>query len=53
MTTAIKLMGRKEAAEVAAEIVDTSAKIQKKVDNGPMGTSELSYKTAGTSGTNR
>ena len=53
MTTAIKLMGRKEAAETAAEIVDTTAKIQKKVDNGPLGTSEVSYKTAGTSKTNR
>lgn len=45
-------MGRKEAAataaEVAAEVVDTTGKIQKKVDHGLAGTSEVSYKTAGT-----
>lgn len=46
-------MGRKEAAETAAEFVDTAAKIQKKVDNGPVGTSDVSFKTAGTSRTNR
>ena len=52
MTTAIKLMGRKEAAETAAEFVDTTAQIQKKVDNGPLGTSDVSFKTARTDRTN-
>lgn len=57
VTTAINLMGRKEAADAAAhaaaDIVDSTAKVQKKVDNGPLGTSDASFKTAGSSRTPR
>lgn len=51
VTTAINLMGRKEAAAVASDVVDATAKVQKKVDNGPVGTSDASYRTAGSSRT--
>ena len=46
MTTAVKLMGRKEAKEEAADLVDQMDKVQKKFDDGPAGGSQASFKTA-------
>ena len=47
MTTAVKLMGRKEAKEDAAEIVDQVDRVQKKFDDGAKAKgSQASFKTA-------
>jgi len=47
MTTAVKLMGRKEAKLAAADLVDGVEKVQKKLDDGPVAPrSQSSYKTA-------
>lgn len=47
MTTAVKLMGKKEAKNEAAELVNVVDKVQKKFDDGALAPrSQSSYKTA-------
>lgn len=46
MTTAVKLMGRKEAKEEAADLVDQVDRVQKKFDDGAAKGSHASFKTA-------
>lgn len=48
MTTAVKLMGRKEVKEDAADLVDQVDNVQKKVDDGSVKgkSSHASFKTA-------
>ena len=46
VATAVKLMGRKQAKEDAAELVDQVDKVQKKFDDGAAKGSQASFKTA-------
>ena len=46
MTTAVKLMGRKEAKKDAADLVDQVDRVQKKFDDGAAKGSQASFKTA-------